>query len=398
MRILQLISLILLTGLSTVPATAQPASEEDGRSLLRFWRAACYQGNTDSCLALTRILRNAPDEATGLSEARHLSQASCNAGIQQGCVLLGEMYLHGRGMDQDKPRATDLFETACEQGEGFGCYQLAQIVRTEASDAQDMVTLLERACTLKDPDGCADLAQYHDSPVALSGGEYISKEENPVAAAAYFRQSCAYARFPTRPGENPCYSALARSLTAPDAGPDGLAPVLLWFPEITDESEQSIAERGCNLGEWLSCIALAEHSRDNPKRAFFWYRRGCFWNSAEACANYMLIDAEPPDVPRDDEGLTATHRTRMVSMLPYARGRCEKADRNCFMLGAFFEFGVGVSQSYTEAQKLYQRSCEAVRRPDGRACVSLAFLVQSGKGSEPDQARAFVYLRRADEP
>lgn len=377
MRIFQIICLIFFTGLIYAPATAQPASEENGRSLLRFWRAACYRGDTDSCFSLVRILRNAPDEETGFSEARHLSQSSCNAGIQQGCVRLGEMYLHGRGMDQDKPRATDLFETACEQDEGSGCYQLAQIAGSDGSDSQDMVAFLERACTLEDPNGCAELAFYHDSPVKRSGGEYISKEEDSVSAAAYLRLACAYARFPVHSFMNPCYQALERSEHLPAV------------------QALSLLERGCNLGGELSCVVLAEHFGNDPDQALFWYQRGCFWGSYPACAYFLLTDAEPQEMPRDEFGVTTAQRNRAISLLPFARTECNDADQNCRILGFIYEIGAGVEQSYSEAQDLFRRSCEAERRPDGRACVSLAFLALSGKGSEPDQARAFVYIRRA---
>lgn len=73
-----------------------------------------------------------------LEQAARLYLFTCNNDLLDGCVNLGVMYAHGKGIPQDKKKAAEYFKLACDKGEQVGCNNLAilQGKKPPASPAQ----------------------------------------------------------------------------------------------------------------------------------------------------------------------------------------------------------------------------------------------------------------------
>ena len=52
---------------------------------------------------------------------------ACDAGVAEGCFMLGVMYDEGQGVKQDYFAAADLYKKACDGGNAIGCFGLGSL-------------------------------------------------------------------------------------------------------------------------------------------------------------------------------------------------------------------------------------------------------------------------------
>lgn len=79
----------------------------------------------------------------------------------RNCYALGDMHRRGLGTEQDYPIAKQHFDAACLEGRHTGaCMQQAYISQKGHAgdvDSEHARALYEKACSLRDPGGCAGL-------------------------------------------------------------------------------------------------------------------------------------------------------------------------------------------------------------------------------------------------
>jgi TPR repeat protein len=108
--------------------------------------------------------------ADGADHARAATyyRASCAGNYAPGCNNLAWLYMLGRGVPKDPPlsialftKAYDGYRVACSDGDLEACVVAAVMIREGRVEAEEReaVALLEHACSLGDPKGCAELAR-----------------------------------------------------------------------------------------------------------------------------------------------------------------------------------------------------------------------------------------------
>ncbi len=88
----------------------------------------------------------------GVPEGR---KGVCEAGDAAACHDLANRIFKGEGVAQDKARAADLYEKACDMGSAKGCYVLGMIYYDgEAQDKTRGSELIRKACAMGDQKAC----------------------------------------------------------------------------------------------------------------------------------------------------------------------------------------------------------------------------------------------------
>jgi TPR repeat protein len=99
------------------------------------------------------------------SAASAFYRRACDSSYYPGCNNLAWLYLGGRGVPRDQPRAMRLFhyafeaaKTACTMGDTSGCMMAGEFLyegRGVEKDDAAAVVLLDRACAGGERRGCA---------------------------------------------------------------------------------------------------------------------------------------------------------------------------------------------------------------------------------------------------
>lgn len=114
-----------------------------------------------------------------------LFSTACNAGEAFGCSWLARQYLMGEGVKADVEMAGALLGRACDGGDAWGCTALGVLYRDGerlARDESRAVELLGRACELGSGTACIASGEMYES------GRGVARDE--VKAAALYDVAC----------------------------------------------------------------------------------------------------------------------------------------------------------------------------------------------------------------
>ena len=81
----------------------------------------------------------------------------CHMGDRLACRTLGELYLHGIGLEKSEGLAVALFLIACDQGDGRACFAAGDVY-VSSGDSADSVAAARcyrKACSLGEERGCS---------------------------------------------------------------------------------------------------------------------------------------------------------------------------------------------------------------------------------------------------
>jgi hypothetical protein len=104
------------------------------------WKAGCQRDQREDCFRLGLLIP---------IEGIPWFTRSCDLGLTRGCYMLGLRIEY-----KDRPAAESLFRRTCDSDYAWGCLALASSIQRTAPDSDDALALLDRACTLEEPDGC----------------------------------------------------------------------------------------------------------------------------------------------------------------------------------------------------------------------------------------------------
>lgn len=292
----------------------------------------------------------------GAAEARDLD-AACAGGDATACDELGVRFREGRFVLADWRRASDLFQRACEGGEGQGCVRLARLHVHRAAerrgvslDSAAAATLLEQGCDAGAMIGCTDLADLvlATDSMAVADSTAAGNEVEGVLDSPAARRAAALYR------------------------------------------------RACQGGEMTGCTRLGvlyEEGRGvegDPVRAAELHRRSCDGGSSLGCTHLGGSYEAGRGVERDVG--------RAARLYEEA---CETEMAGCFQLAELYLRGAGVPLDHERAVELFDDACYGAVRDDERrapvaeSCVRVGDLFANGTGVERDLYRAARYFRRA---
>ena len=105
------ISLAIL--LAPVASCGQPSSDDE---VIEFSRRWCEQGIPTGCLQLGTMHRHGRGVPQDYNRAAMLYGQACDGGVVEGCVWLGDLYVRGQGVTQSRVHAHALYNVAAARG------------------------------------------------------------------------------------------------------------------------------------------------------------------------------------------------------------------------------------------------------------------------------------------
>jgi len=265
----------------------------------------CDKGDPGSCLHLAYLHRSGKDVPKDIEKASSLFQKSCDGGVARACYAKGDELMVVRMNAKDEGAKTEArikaeqyYNKACELGDGWVCWNIADWYLREGSlavfpkDPARAASLVRRGCNLGYAYSCSTLAGM------LIKGEHTTKD----------------------------------------------------VPAALD-----LLRRACDGGRLEDCEAIGNVYRKGeavPKdgnKAIESYTRSCRMGGMRACNSAGVIYAKGDGVPKD------LNKAREM----YEKG-CPVESYGydaCNSLGEMYEKGEGVAKDKGRAAELFMKSC-----------------------------------------
>lgn len=160
--------------------------DKDIQKSRELYKKACdaeqHQGCNNLALSLSES-NNIKDQEIGLK----LFKQNCDNKNLESCYNMGRIYLIGRGVKEDYPRALKIFASTCDEGLAISCNNLGVMYAHgfgTKQDSQRAIQLYERACNQEEMNGCDNLG------AAYQYGKHVKKDIK--RAAHYLDLGCKY--------------------------------------------------------------------------------------------------------------------------------------------------------------------------------------------------------------
>lgn len=288
---------------------------------------ACNPKHGAHCLALGERYRS-DDRA----KANQFFEKACEGGEAVACNALGFSNEKGLGTSTDPTRARSLYDKGCQLGDGGACRNAGVLRRDGVGgevDPRAAAELFDKACEKGDAPGC------YEAGVASAGG--IGVEKSYKRAAAAFEKAC------TGKVEEAC-ALLGAALVE---GGDGL--------EKNEARGISLLIDGCKRDDAQACGNLAVLSSrkiiDDPsaeKRAG-WAEKACNGKYATGCIELALLF---------EKGLGGKKRDLKQALLYQIKACDLDSAIGCNTTGEMMEKGIGIAKNPERAAESYARACK----------------------------------------
>jgi len=256
------------------------------------------------------------DTTTDPAEQAANDDKKCAAGDLEACRRLGTEYLEGKGVSQDLPRSTALFQQACNGAIMSACNALAN---------------------------------------AYAEGTGI--EKNPQRAAEVYQRAC-------DGGIKPACRNLGLMLRDGRGVPADLPRAEL----LLDKACKGSVPLACTSAGDLDAMLAAKGAPNRSKQAIAHYKHGCETGDPTACRQLGVVYLEGKGMPKSPT--TAEVWLQRACLADEAVG--------CRLLGAMLVQGAGVPRDVERGKQLLARACDAkdadackllelVREPPGDA-------------------------------
>ena len=143
----------------------------------------CEQGNASACTMLGVLYhhgygveQNHTKAAEFYKKAADFFQKGCEGDKTEGCRDLGAAYYHGEGVAKDETKAAQIWQKACDNGEMNSCAAIAVFYDKVAQDKAKAVQLYEKACDGGISEACYDLGVFYHL------GDGVAKDEAKAEA------------------------------------------------------------------------------------------------------------------------------------------------------------------------------------------------------------------------
>ena len=301
-------------------------------------------------------------------------ERACEQSIASDCWWAAVVYQEGTLMPRDLRRAASLFEKACGLGDRSGCQDVVKLAdnlpmdvlgreRFEAAQ-QRQRALMDAACRGEDWDQCMISFDLRD-------------QSDPAGAAAIFERAC-----------NACNAGNTSACFFSGA------QLRLQSPEQALEA----LVQGCKLDD-ASCCESGTDLASKPEvqkpelvsffrqRAADLLRRSCRRGNRFSC--YRLVKLSLARVSPSDR---VTARKAAKLGLDLSRVACERGDgAECGHAADVLLEHLGF-RNPKRAAALYETGC---KWGEASACISLAKMLDEGRGIETDRKRADEFYAAA---
>jgi TPR repeat protein len=143
--------------LSSAYAVQKKSSTEN--EAVQLFHRSCILGSANGCTNYAANIWANPHTDAQLACARRTFEKACQAKEAFACGMVGRIMLEGSTTPDQAKEGRRYLEAACDELEGFPCRVLARHLESGKLGDYDpklIRTLLQRACTGGDPDGCGE--------------------------------------------------------------------------------------------------------------------------------------------------------------------------------------------------------------------------------------------------
>lgn len=333
-------------------------SDREGhqKTAVQAYARACEGGEAQACSHLGYYERDLGTRK--LARVATLFRQGCEGGDPLGCRELGDLYLLGKGLAQDIPKAQRLFHRACRDGDLRACSLLsipAEELRVDQTTT-DLPPPPEPTC--------------RDCP------SIPWKSPTTAVLVQQLRHHC------ERGVKGACYQLAVR-----------------LRQENLAEAAQSF-DRACQAGDFRACHQLgimvyfgegipqdftlaAQYFRRACHKPFAWgSRNGSSIGTVEGCENLALLYLQGKGVEKDPAEAARLFRKACL-------GRFYPS---CHGLGVLYARGLGVQKSHTKAARWYREGCDG---NDAPSCTNLGMYHLHGETVPRDLPEAGRLLGKA---
>ncbi len=332
----------------------------DDAKALELLQKGCRTADGYSCEVLAErhakgLLGLQPDPLKALE----LNERACGFGHGNSCMQVGLAYFWGQGVTKDSARALQFFETGCEAGSDYACFN-AGVSLVDQNQAEKGARYHARACDLDNPMSCTNLGLLHEN------GRGVAHDQ--AKANQLYDKGCE--------GNN--YVGCAN-----------LGRNYLKGRGLPVDADRGIAllNRACEGGHGKACVDLAAEHAKNPAgkiQLVAAYRKACELEQANACA--ML-----GEIFRQGSHGVTRDPTRAVETLQ--TGCTHGAQQACVSLAELLSAGEGTAKNTARAAELLTVACE--QKNSGAACRALSGHFARGDGVKKSAQRSLELLERA---
>lgn len=347
-------------------AFAQGTSEEMGS-----YMAQCEQGNALSCRKVATI-----GSELNQSEKLHYLEKACELGDEISCFMPRIAF----DINSEKERAIQVAQEYCNLGNGYACFMLASLHAVWGTETTDrVINLFNSACALENSLACTALAAFY-----LTGGEGSFQVEVNAPRGLELLNAACELQTSTSFKDDFIFSM-------GDSACAEYASILIDGEYIEQDytGGLNLLLSSCDNGDRSSCHLLGDiydFGRAGVTvdlvRAYHFYKLACNMGDANGCfslamyyeyssnltnKDYYAAQAYLQACQLEDRGNNCLRagdiiasRNPFEAKVAYEVG-CSKqyyAVENCLRLAEFYERGVGVRKSLSNAIEFYGRACD----------------------------------------
>ncbi len=159
-----------------------------------LYEKSCKDGYMGGCVSLGSMYEHGKGIKKDYSKSVRLYSKACDNNIPQGCRHLGSMYKEGNGVKKNDFKAAELFNEACNSGDiKKGCTLLGLMYTygygIEKNDIK-AVELYTRACNAGDVGACSLLGSMYRDGRGIEQNKAIAKQLYGKACDAGYPNGC----------------------------------------------------------------------------------------------------------------------------------------------------------------------------------------------------------------
>lgn len=339
---------------------------------------------------LARVKSAMGDDAAALKLYQDLAADEYAPAI----FALGDSYLNGSGITANPTLAATYFETACKMNHQTACASLARMLfdgTAVSADKPRSRSLATKACEVKDPYGCSELAYQQ----ALDGDAKAALQNYATACDLGDSWGCRELGFGyLKPENGPVDTAQAMVAFENGCSKNDSASCgqLAWYQEEKGDTASALQsyDKGCKLKDGFACTNLgflygtAKGVSLDEKRAIELYEKGCSFGNGLGCLNAGNM--------RNSD--TSTKDELRVALEFYAKGCALDNGDACRFAGVFAYEGTVDPESHDKGRELTEKACN-LNAPRGCALWGY-YLETSGFAGIDDAKIVAAYLKACD--
>lgn len=150
---------------------------------------SCFDGNLEDCVLVGDAYLDGKGVEKDLNSSGKFFTKACKANSSVGCYRLGLMYLNGIGISKNRSKAEVLFSNSCKSGHVDACYNYGNILSSSILDPSKAEAPYKFACEGNHYGACFRLGLFYD--YGFDDDERDSNRyKDYEKASAYYRRAC----------------------------------------------------------------------------------------------------------------------------------------------------------------------------------------------------------------